>query len=262
MSVSRLSLFAVALIAAGVVCAAEPKLRALSTDRPDSTESPFTVDPGHVQVEMDVANYGRTQLDGAATVEWEAAPFNLRWGVTKRTELGVFVTPFRRVSETPRGGPRVSHSGFGDLTLRGKWNLEGNEGGDFGWGLMADLKLPTATRPLGNGKLEGAVTLPIAFELGGGWGGGAMTSVELRYTGASHRAVWSNTLTFARDLTERVGGFLEVTSEAGDGSHVATFNCGLTRALNEVTQLDCGINLGISRTAPDLRWFAGWSRKY
>src|SRR3954465_11552153 len=32
-------------------------MRELNTDRPDKTESPYTVDAGHVQVEMDLASY-------------------------------------------------------------------------------------------------------------------------------------------------------------------------------------------------------------
>src|SRR5215208_5769920 len=32
-------------------------MRELSTDRPDKTESPYTVDAGHVQIEMDLASY-------------------------------------------------------------------------------------------------------------------------------------------------------------------------------------------------------------
>src|SRR5687768_12670676 len=91
--------FLTALPALAVIVAAPAAvpgaLRELTTDRPDSTESPFTVDAGHVQIEMDFLTYGRTRLDGARTVEWEAAPFNLRWGVSANTELGVFVTPHR-----------------------------------------------------------------------------------------------------------------------------------------------------------------------
>src|SRR5258705_1142018 len=32
-------------------------LREFNTDRPDKTESPYTVDAGHMQLEMDLANY-------------------------------------------------------------------------------------------------------------------------------------------------------------------------------------------------------------
>lgn len=239
-------------------------LRELSTDRPDATESPFTVDAGHVQLEMDFANYGRDRQNGVKVTEEEAVPFNLRLGLTRNWEAGLFVTPYRRECETPRGGPRETRAGFGDVTLRTKLNLLGNDGGAVAWGVMADLKLPTAGAGMGNGKIEGAVTLPVAFELAGGWGVGAMTSVEFRHRGAGggYRAVWINTTTVGHDLAKDLAAYGEVTSAAGDGTHVATVNFGLAWQLNTNTQLDGGVNIGASRAAADLGIFAGLSRRF
>jgi len=237
-------------------------LREMTTDRPDATESPFTVDPGHVQLEMDFGNFSRDREAGVKVTEWETLPFNLRFGMSENFEAGIFVAPYHRTVETA-AGVRTPAAGFGDIGLRAKWNVTGNEGADFAWGLMADLKLPTAATGLGNGHWEGALTLPTAFELGGGWGGGAMTSLGLVFDDADRRrAVWVNTFTVGHDLTDNVGGFLEVTSEVGVGSHVATFNVGLTFSLDANTQFDCGVNLGISRSAPDVVGFAGISRRY
>ena len=44
----------------------EHLMRELSTDRPDLTESPYTVDAGHIQMEMDVVNatFDRDQSGG------------------------------------------------------------------------------------------------------------------------------------------------------------------------------------------------------
>ena len=241
---------------------ANATLRELTTDRPDATESPFTVDRDHLQVEMDAVSYTRNRLDGVRTTEWAFAPFNLRYGVATNLEAGIFVVPHLRVTEEPRGEPKTRHSGAGDTLLRMKLNFWGNDGGPTALGLMADLKVPTAANGLGNDKTEGALTFPVAYELGGGWSGAAMTSVEFLHTERGRRAVWVNTMTFARELMPDVGGFLELTSAAGDGAHVATFNCGLTRAFGPRLQLDCGLNVGISRTAPDLTVFAGLARKF
>ena len=149
-------------------------LRELATDRPDATESPLTVDAGRVQVEMDFANRTRNRLDGVRTTGWAVAPFNLRLGLTPCFELGVFVAPWQRETERPRVGPKEKRAGFGDTTVRGKLNLGGNDGGPLAWGLMADLKRPTAAGGVSNGTCEGALPLPVASELGGGWEGEAI----------------------------------------------------------------------------------------
>jgi hypothetical protein len=241
----------------------ENQLREMSTDRPDATESPFTIDPGHVQIEMDFGNYTRDDDGGDRVTEWEAVPFNLRFGLTANFEAGFFLVPFRTETEKLAGGVHSRRSGIGDTTLRAKWNFSGNDSGDSAWGLIVDMKLPTASDGMSNDKAEGAVTLPVAFALGAGWEGAAMTSVAAVYTSAGdYRAVWNNTVTAGHGLTANTNGFVELTSSTGDGSHAATFNCGLTRRFGAHVQLDAGLNVGLSRAAADVSVFTGVSRRF
>lgn len=239
------------------------QVRELTTDRPDVTESPFTVDAGHVQLEMDLANFTRNRLAGARTTGLGVAPFNLRLGLLNDFEAGIFVSPYARVSETPRGGPRVTRAGFGDITLRAKLNFFGNDGGGTAFGVVADLTLPTAVRGLGNDQVEGALILPVAFELGAGWDGGAMTVAGFhhRATGG-YQLAWTNSATLGHELVKNVSGYFELTSATGDGGHVATFDVGLAWKLDANTQLDCGVKFGLTRNADDLLGFAGVSRRF
>lgn len=237
-------------------------LRELTTDRPDATESPYTVDAGRVQLELDAASHTRDRRDGVRTTEWVLAPFNLRYGLTPWTELAVIVTPHLEVATRERNGSRASVRGFGPTVLRMKVNFFGNDGGETALGLIADVKMPTAANGLDNDKVEGALAVPVAYGLGGGWDGAAMTAIEFVHTDAGRRAVWVNTITFARELAPELGGFLEFTSAAGDGTHVATFNTGLTRRLGPRVQFDCGVNVGLSRAAANLTVFAGLARKF
>ena len=238
-------------------------MREMSTDRPDATESPFTIDPGHVQLEMDFANYARDDEGSSRFTEWEALPFNVRFGISASFEAGFFLVPFRSERETTATNARVRRSGLGDVTLRAKWNFFGNDGGDTALGLIADVKIPTATDDMDNGKLEGAIALPFAFSLPMGWEGAAMTVIEAIYTDrGAYRGVWSNTITAGHDVTENVGAFMELTSSTGDGSHVATFNCGVTRRFGRHVQYDAGLNLGLSNAAADFGVFTGLSRRF
>ena len=240
------------------------ELREMSTDRPDATEGPSTVDAGHVQVEMDVVNHTTNRLFGVRTKTWGVAAFNVRFGLRDDLEFGVFVAPYTRTTEEPRGGPRETSSGFGDVTLRGKLNFWGNDGGASALGLIADLKLPTAARGLGNDSVEGTVLLPLGLELGRGRELGAMTGVDIRLrdSGSGRRGVWINTVTVGHGITENLAGYVEITSETGAGPQVATFNAGLTLKINANTQLDVGCELGLSRQADDAVVFVGLARRY
>src|SRR5215207_10777024 len=63
-------------------------MREMSTDRPDKTESAYTVDAGHFQFEMDVLNYAYDRNNGLpddTTIESVAiAPINLKLGLCNR----------------------------------------------------------------------------------------------------------------------------------------------------------------------------------
>jgi hypothetical protein len=257
-------LAAACLMPPEVWAAGKEGLRELATDRPDFTESPFTVDAGHAQLEMDFGNMTHDREAGVRRVEWELAPFNVRFGVTANFELGLFVVGYRHVEVTPAGGARLTRAGAGDLTLRAKINFFGNDSGPTAMGLIADLKLPTARRDLGNGAVEGTLLFPVAQALGGGWELAAMTGADIRAKdeGSGRRAVWINTITTGHAITNKVAGYVELTSAVGEGTHVATFNAGLTFKVDEATQYDVGGEVGLSRAADDLKVFAGVSRKF
>lgn len=240
----------------------ENLLRELSTDRPDATESPFTVDPGHVQFEFDLLGWTRSRSGGGSTTEWAMLPFNLRAGIRHNFELGIFVTPAVRLVETPGGGPGVTVSGLGDTTLRAKWNFSGNDTGGPGLGLIADLKIPTAKPGLGNGKVEGGMILPLALDLTGGWSLGGMAGLAAVHEGGSYRAVLTSTATIGRDLADNLGAYLEITSEAGMGPHACSFDAGLTFTQGRHRQFDLGLALGVSRAAPDVSVFAGLTQRF
>jgi hypothetical protein len=239
-----------------------PPLRELNTDRPDVTESPFTVDAGHLQLELDLVNYTRDAGEDRR-VAWGVAPLNLRLGVRENLELGLFVAPFRRDTVQPTGGTSETHTGFGDVTLRAKVNFWGNDGGGTALGLIADLKLPTATAGLGNGAVEGTMLVPVSLELGGGWDLGAMTGAGFRRSDSGGGSgTWINSVTVGHGLTRDLAGYCEVATETAAGAPVTTFDVGLTLRLNANAQLDVGAQFGLSHAADDTLVFTGLTRRY
>ena len=95
-------------------------LRDLSTDRPDLTESPYTVDAGHVQWEIDLLNatYDRTVNQGESLTNvsriWGGLNFKL--GLLDQVDLQTIVpihVDQRTKSLTP--GQSQRKKGTGDL---------------------------------------------------------------------------------------------------------------------------------------------------
>jgi hypothetical protein len=238
-------------------------LRDLNSDRPDATEGPYTVDAGHVQLEMDLLNNTSSRSAGGRTTDWGVAPFNLRLGVRDNFELGLFVTPFVEEIDHPAGGASETHSGIGDLTIRAKVNFWGNEGGGTALGLIADLKLPTAAAHLGDGAGGGEVLLPVSFELGAGWDLGAMTGLEnVKVDSGGRRFGWINSASLGHAITEKVAGYVELATETGVGSPVTTLDTGLTLKISANTQFDVGAQFGVSQAAADVLAFTGLTHRF
>ena len=116
-------------------------LRDLSTDRPDKTESPYTVDAGRFQFEMDLVTL---TIDEAADFRVETvnvAPINLKLGLTNTTDLQVIFDSYvRQTIEDETTGARDTIDGVGDVTVRLKQNLWGNDGGKTALAVMPFVK--------------------------------------------------------------------------------------------------------------------------
>lgn len=246
-------------------------MREMSTDRPDKTESAYTVDAGHFQLEMDLATYSfdkrNTARDGSVVRSWSVAPVNLKIGLLNNVDFQLMLSTYN-IERTSAPGTAVANKrGFGDVTTRLKWNLWGNDGGTTALALMPYFKFPTNQDDLGNSSVEGGLIVPLAVELPAGWGMGVMTQLDiLRDKNSSgHHPEFVNTLTFSHDIVGNLGGYVEffssVSTESGS-KWVGTFDLGLTYALTKNVQLDAGINIGLTRSADDLNPFLGLSWRF
>ncbi|MBI3191173.1 MAG: transporter [Pedosphaera parvula] len=247
-------------------------LRPLSTDRPDKTESPYTVDAGHFQLEMDVLNYTYDRHNDARTdtrVETVAiAPVNLKLGLCNAVDFQVVLQSWNRVRTDDRGtGAITQNRGYGDTTVRAKVNLWGNDGGATALAVMPFLKLPTNHGQLGNNAFEGGVILPLAMELPHGWSMGLMTEIDIneRASARGYNPAFVNTITFGHDIAGRLGGYVEFFSEVDTESNsnwIGTVDFGFTYALTDNLQFDAGMNVGVTRAADDWNPFFGISWRF
>lgn len=248
-------------------------LREMSTDRPDKTESPYTVDAGHFQIEMDLANYSYDKhnpaRDGTIVRTWSIAPMNLKVGLLNNLDVQLVLQPHTYVHTSDPAAGVSKQRGFGDITTRFKWNLWGNDGGTTAFALMPYFKLPTNQDLLGNGNrsVEFGLIAPLAVELPAGWGMGLMTQLDVvrDTTSSGYHPEFVNTVTFGHDIVGSLGGYVEffssVSTERGS-SWVGTVDLGLTYALTKNIQLDAGINLGVTRAADDWNPFIGVSWRF
>lgn len=238
-------------------------MRELNSDRPDETESPFTVDAGHYQLEMDFANYAYNQSDGMTTKAWNVAPFNLRIGLLNQVELNLIFDNYLHVRTDDRlARTSTTQSGIGDLTTRLKINLWGDDGGKTAFALLPFVKIPTSTDGLGNSAVEGGVIFPLAVKLPADFDLGLESAVScLRdNSDSNYHADFINSITLDHGIIGKLSGYVEFYSEISSepqSAWIGTVDVGLEYLLSKNVQLDCGCNFGVTRAADNFNPFAG-----
>lgn len=247
-------------------------LREMATDRPDKTESAYSVDAGHYQIEMDLLTYtyDRSSSGGEQlTVKALAiAPINLKVGILNNVDLQIIAESYNIQWTNDRAvNSSTRVAGFGDLLLRCKTNLWGNDGGPSALAVMPFVKIPTNQHDLGNSALEGGIIFPFAMDLPADWGFGAQAEMDhLQDSNSSdYHQEFINTVTVSHDIAGKLGGYVELFSNLSTehgAKWIATFDFGFTYAVTGDIQLDAGMNIGLTSAADDLNPFIGLSMRY
>ena len=251
------------------------EMRELSTDRPDLTESPYTVDAGHIQLEMDLFVASEDVLAHRKAHATSVAPVNLKFGLDAATDLQLVFEPYVRESFGPNtglytgvggapGAGSVTSRGHGPLTLRLKRNLYGNDGGPFAIAMMPFLVTPSAGGDFDRGAWQGGLIVPVARDWKGVGSTGWMVELDLVRDGEDEapHAEWLLTGTIGRDLVGALGGFMELAAlmrAEHFGGATSQLDLGVTYGIGADLQLDAGSRMGLNKAATNSEFFMGFA---
>lgn len=266
---AALSLFMLIFGSAGH--ADQKNIREFSTDRPDKTESAYTVPAGHFQIETDIVTFTQDKSETAG-LETNVKSFgfmvsNFKAGLSESTDLQIIVAPHLSTQTELSDSSSRKKNGYGDILVRVKYNLFGNDSGPVAMAFMPFIKIPTQSGDLGNDKLEGGLIIPIALALPNEWGMGIMAQVNRTKNKANDlfHNEFISTFAVGHPIVGALSGYVEffsLSSEELDAAWVATFDAGLTYMLTPSIQLDAGANVGLTRAADDLNPFLGISARF
>jgi hypothetical protein len=241
------------------------RLRDLQPDRPGVTESPFTVDAGHVQLEMDafrLRNSGSGQ--DLRTRDWHLAYSMIKLGLSRRTdvqlEMPLYSNTKQRAATDHQWQSR--QSGFGDVTVRVKHNFIGDDQkGIFAMSVIGYARLPSGGA-LGSGAVEYGLVLPVDIELADHVNLEVQLETELSYDREQARryASLQPSMALEYDFTKRVGllteGFMKwnsLESSWQTGMNIAPFF-----KITSNFEVDMGTQLALDKIA-DHEYFVGFT---
>lgn len=138
--------------------AATPQLT-ICPDRPSKANGTCTVPAGHWQLEVSGLDWTRTAADGSHIDTTSLGSTLAKYGLNGSADVEIGLSPFVAVS-----GPGLQASGVGDTVVRLKQQLTGPEA-VLQAAVLPFVKLPSAKHPLGNGRMEGGVAIPLSTPL-------------------------------------------------------------------------------------------------
>ncbi len=249
----------------------EKYMREMSPDRPDKTDSPYTLDAGHFQLEMDFANYTlndpNSERGNVRYTSFEAAPMNLKVGLLNNVDVGLAFTSYRwDKTENLATGVTERDSGFAGFIPRCKVNLVGNDGGDFAMGLIGYALIPVGQSLFTGNNAEGGLGIPFAFGLAD-WDLGLQTSFGAIHDGVGdgYHADFANSVTLGHQLIGRLSGAVEffssVSNEQGQG-WVGTVDLMLNYQANKNLRFDAGVFIGVTPAADDWHFWTGMTWRF
>jgi hypothetical protein len=249
-------------------------LRDMTTDRPDTTESPFTIDAGHMQIEINLFGYARSRPDedGTVTDSYEFATTNIRIGLTNNTEINFVWQPYGG-AHTHTADPvgTLRQSGVGGVDIRGKVNLWGNDTFEKTGSALALLPFITLPTDEDNGispeHVEGGLIVPLALSLphkfGLGLNGGVVWVKD--DDAAGYHAEYLASASLAYEWTDKLGTYYEVAANFNTDDprgDVVVLGTGVTYAVTDNLQLDAGVNFGVTSAADRVNPFVGVSTRF
>ncbi len=238
-------------------------MRPMVPDRPGITESPYSVDAGHFQYETDALRLLTRREGTAYGHDWYGNHFLAKIGLTDRTDFQVALdsyTDTRNYDEADPSATQVAR-GVGDVTLRVKHTLFGDDDSRWAVGIIGYVQLPTGGR-VGDGGYEPGLVVPGVYQFTKNWSAGGQVAANYFYDRdlGQHYLQLTPTLTTDYQFNKLVQAFVELVGywDVRQASWRSSINVGPQLDISDNVQLDFGTHLPITHSV-DREYFLGLS---
>ncbi len=236
-------------------------------DRPSKANGTCTVATGHFQIETGLVDWTHDKSGGARVdfTVWGSSV--VKFGLSDRSDVELGFIPYETL-RVRADGVHDHASGSGDVTVRLKQRLT-TDGAPVQAAVIPFVKLPTAGRDLGNGKVEGGVIVPVNAALGKS--GITLTlgpELDLRADADGHgyHAAMAQLVNFGFSPAPRLSFSAELWGQWDwDPERTvrqASADGAIAYLVNDSLQLDAGANFGLNSNTPDVQLYTGVSMRF
>jgi hypothetical protein len=228
----------------------------ISPDRPNLTNSPDTVAPGHLQVET-----GYTFTRKGPQKDSSLGELLLRYGIDERCEARLGLNSYHWIDTGVPGERRIS--GFQDPYAEVKVRLneaetEHRAPGVPAMGLLVQSTIPVGARALTSDAWQPRAALALYWELTKSLSlGSNLGCAYLADSGERFTQCFAS-LSAGVQINDKVNTFFEgftFSKESAHGSSTQYLDTGLSYLVSNDVQLDVRVGAGLNSPRPN--WFTG-----
>lgn len=232
----------------------------ICADRPTKSNNACAVLPGTWQLETDIFNGTFQRSDGVTTDTWLITNPTLKYGIVENWDVEANIVPYEIVRTHDAFGTHTL-DGIGDLFLKVKYDAIPQ--GAVQLGFIPYVKLPTAREGIGNGAVEGGISVPVNVTLSDVWSLGFSPEFDAfkNANGDGHHFNTSQTVVVGYALLGDLTLNAELWGDWNENPVGAptqySVDFAAAKLLTKTLQVDGGVNIGLNRATPDLQIYAG-----
>jgi hypothetical protein len=221
-------------------------MREFSIDRPDVTESPISVDPGHFQFEGDMVkwskdNHGKSER----TINFVNGLYKM--GLTHSWDIHIGIELHNLYQDEEAN---TVDRGYGSTTIRLKHNFWGNDGNtSTALGIIPYVTFLSGN-PLDSDVAYG-VGFPFSYDFSDNMGLGAQAQFDFIPTSEGNTEMsFFQTVVVGGKLAGNMDFYFEGLATFPKGTALFSVNGGLIYNVTPNVKIDIATNQGINREAP------------
>lgn len=259
----RLILLAAATMFATPVSA---EIRDLCVDRPGLGTPSCTIDPGHIIVELGVADWTLDRQPDARNDTILSGDLLVRYGLDESMEAFVGWTGYGHSRTRDNASGSVTRAaGVGDVIVGLKRSVSGSNGPVA---IQGFVTLPTGSDGIGAGDWGAGLLVPVEIDLGSHFSLDLTPEIDaaVDQDGSGRHVAFGSVVGVSIPVTEKLAASVELSAfrdldpDVHSTTSLSSLSFGYQTDAN--TQIDLGAVAGLNRTTPDFELYFGISRRF
>lgn len=242
-------------------------LRDFCPTRPGLGTPPCIMDRGHADIELGLVGWTLSRQGGDRSDRISIGDARLRYGLTDSLEVQVGWVAYTHIRS--RSANLVdTTSGTGDVVISLAQSLHNPDGSGFSVSVAPYVTLPVGSNGIGSGDWGAGLLIPMSYKLQHGFTLHLTTEGDavVNSSGSGRHSAYSAVVGLDVPITQGVGATVEFSAARDNDptGHTSQYLAAVSAnwSPNANLQFDVGTNVGLNRDAPDIKIYAGVSRRF